>query len=85
MHTRERLVALEPRDKGIIAYTLRMGDEVVQPKDAFEDIPGTKPDKQMIEIARKIIEQQGGAFEPNKFQDRYEDALRDPDPPQGKG
>jgi DNA end-binding protein Ku len=77
MHTRERLVALEPRDKGIIVYTLRMGDEVVQPKDAFEDIPNTKPDKQMIEIARKIIEQQEGAFEPEKFEDRYEKALRE--------
>jgi DNA end-binding protein Ku len=77
MHTRERLVALEPRDKGIIVYTLRMGDEVVQPKDAFEDIPASKPNKQMIEIARKIIEQQAGAFEPEKFEDRYENALRD--------
>ena len=77
MHTRERLVALEPRDKGIIAYTLRMGDEVIQPKDAFDDIPAARPNKQMIEIARKIIEQQEGAFEPEKFEDRYESALRD--------
>jgi DNA end-binding protein Ku len=77
MHGRERLVALEPRDKGLLAYTLRMGDEVVQPKDAFEDIPLVKPDKRMIEIARKIIEQQEGAFEPGKFEDRYENALRD--------
>jgi DNA end-binding protein Ku len=77
MHTRERLVALEPRDKGIIVYTLRMGDEVIQPKDAFEDIPNIKPEKQMIEIARKIIEQQEGAFEPEKFEDRYEKALRE--------
>src|ERR1700721_673258 len=44
MHTRERLVALEPRDKGILVYTLRMADEVVPPKDAFADIPATKPD-----------------------------------------
>jgi DNA end-binding protein Ku len=77
MHTRERLVALEPRDKGILVYTLRMADEVVQPKDAFADIPAAKPDKRMIEIARKIIEQQEGPFEPDKFEDRYEDALRD--------
>ena len=42
MHTRERLVALEPRDKGIIVYTLRMGDEVVPPKDAFADIPAAQ-------------------------------------------
>ncbi len=77
MHTRERLVALEPRDKGILVYTLRMADEVVPPKEAFADIPAAKPDKRMIEIARKIIEQQEGAFEPEKFHDRYETALRD--------
>jgi len=77
MHTRERLVALEPRDKGIVVYTLRMGDEVVPPKDAFGDIPATRPDKEMIEIARKIIEQKEGDFEPEKFDDRYENALRD--------
>jgi len=77
MHTRERLVALEPRDKGIIVYTLRMGDEVIQPKAAFDDIPAARPSQQMIDIARKIIEQQEGAFEPEKFEDRYENALRD--------
>jgi len=77
MHTRERLVALEPRDKGIIVYTLRMGDEVIQPKVAFDDIPAARPSHQMIDIARKIIEQQEGAFEPEKFEDRYENALRD--------
>jgi DNA end-binding protein Ku len=77
MHGRERLVALEPRGKGIIAYTLRMGDEVINPADAFADIPAEHPAKQMVEIARKIIEQQEGAFEPEKFEDRYENALRD--------
>jgi DNA end-binding protein Ku len=77
MHTRERLVALEPRDKGIIVYTLRMGDEVIPSKEAFADIPAARPDKQMIEIARKIIEQREGDFEPDKFEDRYENALRD--------
>jgi DNA end-binding protein Ku len=77
MHTRERLVALEPRDKGILVYTLRMADEVVPPREAFADIPAEKPDKRMIEIARKIIEQQEGDFEPDKFHDRYEAALRD--------
>ena len=77
MHTRERLIALEPRDKGIVAYTLRMRDEVVSPKSAFADIAAIKPDKRMIEIAKKIIEQQEGPFEPDKFEDRYEAALHD--------
>ena len=77
MHTRERLVALEPRDRGIVVYTLHMADEVISPKQAFADIPAARPDKEMIEIARKIIEQREGAFEPSKFEDRYENALRD--------
>jgi len=77
MHTRERLVAIEPRGKGLIAYTLRMFDEVLDPVHAFRDIPSVKPDKRMIEIAQKIIEQQEGAFEPEDFKDRYETALRE--------
>ena len=77
MHTRERLMALEPRDKGILAYTLRMRDEVIDPAKAFDSIPTAKPDKRMIEIARKIIDQQEGPFDPDKFKDRYETALRE--------
>jgi DNA end-binding protein Ku len=77
MHTRERLVALEPRDKGIIAYTLRMRNEVVDPKKAFDEIPAGRADARMVDIAEKIIEQQEGEFEPATFKDRYEAALRD--------
>jgi DNA end-binding protein Ku len=77
MHTRERLVALEPRGKGIVATTLRMRNEVADPAHAFADIPAAKPDKRMIEIATRIIEQQEGPFDPDAFEDRYEKALRD--------
>jgi DNA end-binding protein Ku len=76
MHTRERLLAIEPRDNGLIAYSLRTHDEVRDPKEAFEDIPSAKADPKMVEIAAKIIEQQEGPFEPEEFNDRYEDALR---------
>jgi DNA end-binding protein Ku len=76
MHTRERLMAIEPRGKGMLAYTLRMANEVRDPDDAFRNIPDVKSDKQMVEIALKIIEQQEGNFEPAKFVDRYEEALK---------
>jgi len=76
MHQRERLVALEPRDKGLLAYTLRSHDEVRKPEDFFGDIPDHKADASMIAIAEKIIEQQAGPFDPSEFNDRYEDALR---------
>ncbi len=77
MHTRERLMALEARDNGLVAYSLRMADEVIDAKKAFRDIPNKKPDRRMIEIAEKIIAQQEGPFAPAEFTDRYEKALRD--------
>jgi DNA end-binding protein Ku len=77
MHTRERLMTVEARGKGLIAWSLRMADEVIAAADAFESIPQKKPDPRMIEIAQKIIEQQEGPFTPSGFKDRYENALRE--------
>jgi DNA end-binding protein Ku len=76
MHQRERLMALEPRDKGILAYTLRNRNEVRQADEFFANIRDVKPPPQMVEIATKIIEQLEGPFDPSLFNDRYEDALR---------
>ncbi|CAN7512655.1 Ku protein [Phenylobacterium sp. LjRoot225] len=76
MHQRERLMALEPRGKGILAYSLRTKGEVKDAAEVFDRIPDIKPNPQMIEIAAKIIEQQEGPFDPSQFNDRYEDALR---------
>jgi DNA end-binding protein Ku len=76
MHTRERLLAMEPRDAGMLAYSLRSADEVRDPAEAFEDISARAPDPKMIEIAERIIEQLAGRFDPSTFTDRYEDALR---------
>jgi DNA end-binding protein Ku len=76
MHQRERLMALEPRDKGILAYSLRSNREVKDAKEVFERIPDQKPNDAMVDIAARIISQQEGPFDPSKFNDRYEDALR---------
>jgi DNA end-binding protein Ku len=77
MHTRERLLAVEPRSKGLLAYTLRMRDEVVNLEKALEAVPDAKPDREMVAIALKIIEQREGAFDPDEFRDRYEESLRE--------
>ena len=77
MSQRERLVALEPRDKGIIATTLRAREEVREMKQFFSDIPDLKADRDMIAIAEKIIAQKEEDFDPTKFDDRYEDALKE--------
>ncbi|MGE3143357.1 MAG: Ku protein [Hyphomonadaceae bacterium] len=77
LSSRERLLALEPRGKGIVATSLRTRDEVRDPDALFDEIPNVRADKEMIVIAQKIIEQKHAAFDPSKFNDRYEDALRD--------
>jgi DNA end-binding protein Ku len=77
MHQRERLMALEPQAKGILAYTLRNKREVRAASDIFGDIKAVKPPAQMVEIAGKIIDQLEGPFDTSQFNDRYEDALRE--------
>ncbi|MBV9509929.1 MAG: Ku protein, partial [Caulobacteraceae bacterium] len=74
--TRERILALEPRDKGILAYTLRTDAEVRRPEAIFGEISGARPDPAMVDIAEKIIAQQEGPFDPSRFVDRYEEALK---------
>ena len=76
MSTRERIVALEPRGKGILVYTLRTDDEVRKEDEIFGAISDKAADPQMIAIAQKIIEQQEGPFDPSQFVDRYEEALK---------
>jgi DNA end-binding protein Ku len=77
MHTREHLMAIEPRSKGLLAYTLRLRDEVVSFEKALDSVPDAKPKREMIEIATKIMEQLEGPFDPDGFKDRYEESLRE--------
>jgi DNA end-binding protein Ku len=76
MSTRERLLALEPRGNGILAYTLRTDAEVRKADEIFDSIVDKAPDASMIAIAEKIIEQREGPFDPSQFVDRYEEALK---------
>ncbi len=76
MHQRERLMALEAHEKGILAYTLRNRTEVREAEEIFTHIKAMTPPAAMVDIAARIIEQQEGPFDPSQFTDRYEDALR---------
>ena len=76
MATRERILALEPRGNGILAYTIRTEAEVRKADDIFGAISDAPADPAMISIAERIIEQQEGPFDPSRFVDRYEEALK---------
>jgi DNA end-binding protein Ku len=73
---RETLVSLKPCGKGIVLETLRYEDEVRKAQSYFKDIPATKPDKALLDLATTLIEQRTGKFDPGEFHDRYVDALK---------
>jgi DNA end-binding protein Ku len=69
--------ATEPRGKGLLGITLRYPYEVRKEDEYFEDIPDEKIPKDMLELASHIVETKSGHFEPEKFEDHYEDALKE--------
>ena len=72
---RERILMLEPRDKGIVATSLRYANEVHAASAYFDEIPDAELPKQMLDLAKHIIEKMTGKFDPDQFEDRYESAL----------
>ena len=75
--SREHMIALEARGKGIMGITLRYPYEVRDEKDYFDDIPGGRVTKDMLDLASHIIKTKTGHFYPEKFEDQYEDALKE--------
>jgi Ku protein len=75
--SREHVIALEPRGKGMMGITIRYPYEVRDEKDYFDDIPNEKVTKDMLELAAHIVKTKQGHFQPDKFEDRYEEAVKD--------
>ena len=73
----EHIIALEPMDKGLMGTLLRYPYEVRSADEYFDDIQDVKVTKDMLDLARHIVNQKAGHFEPDKFEDQYETALLD--------
>jgi DNA end-binding protein Ku len=76
LYRRERLLMLQPRGKGLMATALRYKSEVRDEKAYFDEIPDVKLAPDMLELAIHILRSKKTHFDPDKFEDRYEDALR---------
>jgi Ku protein len=74
--SREHIIAIEPRGKGMLGITVRYPYEVRDEKDYFDDLPDEKIPKEMLDLAGHIVKTKQGHFKPNKFEDRYEEALK---------
>ena len=74
---REHIIALEPLDKGLVGTLLRYPYEVRSEDEYFDEIQDVKVTKDMLDLAKHIVNQKSGHFEPGKFEDQYETALID--------
>src|SRR5215813_13890938 len=74
---REHIVALEPLDQGLMGTLLRYPYEVRNEQEYFDEIQDVKITKDMLDLAKHIVNQKSGRFEPDKFEDQYETALID--------
>jgi DNA end-binding protein Ku len=76
MAHREHIIALEPLGKGMLGTTVRYDYEVRDEKAYFKSVPRPHVSKDMVSLAKHILRTKPGHFNPDKFKDRYESALR---------
>ena len=74
---REHIIALEPLEKGLMGTLLRFPYEVRDESEYFDDIKDVKVTKEMLDLARHIVESKAADFDPKHFEDHYEAALAD--------
>ena len=77
MYRRERAVLLVPKDKGIVVWTLRYGDEVRDAKDYFENVGEEKPTSQHLTMMKKLIDERTEDWKPSMADDPVQDRLLD--------
>jgi DNA end-binding protein Ku len=72
---RERVIMLQPWDKGVLGTTLRYSYEVRDASLYFDELPDIAIPKDMLQLAEHILDSKAADFDPSSFQDRYEDAV----------
>jgi DNA end-binding protein Ku len=72
---RLRTVLIRPHGAGLIGTTLNFDYEVRSSKEAFDDIPDTKIEGEMLDLAKHIINTKKGEFDAKTFDDRYDAAV----------
>src|SRR5436305_3817220 len=76
LSNREHVMTIEPLDKGLLGTTLRYPYELRDEDEFFDDIKSPKITKDMVELASHILHSKAAHFDPSKFKDEYETALK---------
>jgi DNA end-binding protein Ku len=73
MHRREHILILRPREHYILAHTMIYANEIRPAPDAVD--PGPTGDRELT-VARALLRGYTGEFQPEKFQDIYQERLK---------
>lgn len=77
MRGREHIGAIKPCGRGLLLETLRFDDEVRESAPFFAEVEDVEPDKELLALAKQLIEKKAAPFDPGKFHDSYTAALRE--------
>jgi Ku protein len=76
LSNREHVIALKPLGKGLLGTTLRYPYELRDEDDYFDDIPSPRVSRDMVDLASHLLDTKASKFDPHKFKDKYETALK---------
>ncbi len=77
---REHILAITAAagdELGMMAYTMRYQEELREAAEYFKDIKKVKVDSDSLELAESLIKKRTAKFDPTKFTDGYEIALKE--------
>lgn len=77
MRGKEYLAAVKPCGDGLLLETLHYADEIRDADPLFSQIEDDIADKELLEVAKSLIERKTGAFKADAFKDNYSIALKD--------
>lgn len=76
MRSREYIAALKPCGRGLLMETLRFDDEVRRAAPLFAPVDEGGSDRELVDLARELIDRKSAPFDPATFRDRYSESLR---------
>jgi DNA end-binding protein Ku len=77
LYGREYLVAVQPKDKGLVMYTMRRANEI-RSMDAIDELEGvpSKVKPEEIKLAKQVISNFDGELDLAEYKDAYQEELQ---------
>jgi DNA end-binding protein Ku len=75
MRGRSYVAAVKAYEDGLLVETVHYAEELRSAKAFFDELPDTKIDADLVDLAEELINRKKARFDPTKFKDEYAEAL----------